>query len=370
MTIGLIGVCLWPLYYAKLLPYYPSIVHTRLMIQGFAALFIFGFLATAGPRLLGAPAFSRRAISALFALCLIASGLHLLNRNALGDLSFGIASIIVIVLAIGSFRARNDCPPPGFPLAGLGLACGAGGSLLLSYSFSLSSSPKLYELGKLLLFQGFTLLPIVGVGAFFFPRILGSPNIHDFPEMRLPNDAWRRRFRHGICAGLAFLLSLAIEIQGYTALAYSVRVIALASYCHAEIPFAALGPPKAPHSRQLLFSLFTIVIGLIGAAFFPERKVAWLHAYYVVGLTGVVFLVSLRVVFGHCGRPDLIAKSVRIFAWIIGALGLAASTRVFADFMPSIQISHYLYAAILWAACGIAWLYLVAPYTRQRETYD
>lgn len=57
--LAVLGVALWPLYYAGALVEYPSILHARLMVEGFMASFIIGFLGTAGPRITSAPYFSR-----------------------------------------------------------------------------------------------------------------------------------------------------------------------------------------------------------------------------------------------------------------------------------------------------------------------
>ena len=51
ILIGMAGVALWPAYYFDRTAAYPSISHARLMIEGFMASFIIGFLGTAGPRI-------------------------------------------------------------------------------------------------------------------------------------------------------------------------------------------------------------------------------------------------------------------------------------------------------------------------------
>jgi len=367
MIFGLLGVLLWPLFHAGWLPYYPSFAHTRLMISGFAAFFIFGFLMTAGPRLLGVPAFSRTAVLSVFSLSCAACIAQLFNWIVLGDLVFCASVGVVLSFAAQAYRYRSDCPPPGFPLAALGLASAFVGSLSLALVTFGWSNPHLFGLGKILLFQGFTLLPIVGVGAFFFPKLLGSRNHHDFPEMRIANSEWKRRFKHSCLVGICFLVSVVLELAGYIAVAYLLRLAALVGYCWFEIPFRELRLNRSLHGAQLLAILSTIAIGLAGAALFPAQKIAWLHAYFLVGLTGVIFLVSIRVVFGHSGRPDLILKSSRLSKWITGALVLAAATRIFADFYLSVQTSHYLYAAALWLVCGFVWLLFVAPKTMVTE---
>src|SRR6478735_8271833 len=73
--LGVLGVALWPLYYTGVVEY-PAILHARLMIEGFMASFIIGFLGTAGPRLTSAPHFARPEVLLLITLDLLAAGLH------------------------------------------------------------------------------------------------------------------------------------------------------------------------------------------------------------------------------------------------------------------------------------------------------
>src|SRR5690348_13358848 len=54
---GIIGVALWPFYFAHLASNYPGLAHPRIMSCGFFGGFIFGFLGTAMPRMLSANPF-------------------------------------------------------------------------------------------------------------------------------------------------------------------------------------------------------------------------------------------------------------------------------------------------------------------------
>src|SRR5438552_18474291 len=57
---GILGVSLWPLYFSGLTKFYPGEAHARIMAYGLFAGFIFGFLGTAMPRMLSAPALGTR----------------------------------------------------------------------------------------------------------------------------------------------------------------------------------------------------------------------------------------------------------------------------------------------------------------------
>lgn len=364
MVFGIIGVALWPLFFAGALGYYPSIVHPRLMIDGFAGFFIFGFMMTAGPRLLGAPALAPKCVLFIFGLGCLSILAFIINQVAIGDALFGLTTAAMLFKASQAYRARTDMPPPGFPLAALGLISACVGSVLLALTATYWPNATAYALAKILLFQGFTMLPIIGVGAFFFPKIIGGTNRHDFDETMTPNAEWKRRSRHSLFAAIGFAASVVIELSGHITIAYILRTATLAAYILTQLPWMEFRRKERMHGLQLIFALSTIALGLLGVAFFPGYKIAWLHAYFFVGLTGTIFLVSIRVIFGHSGRPDLIKKSVKIFAWVTGALILAASTRMVADFRPDLRTTHYIYASVLWLICALVWMVFVAPKTK------
>jgi uncharacterized protein involved in response to NO len=88
ILLGLAGVSLWPLYYAELIVPYPATTHARLMIEGFVASFIIGFLGTAGPRITSTSPFLRSEMLGLLTLDLLAAGLHFSDSHRAGDALF------------------------------------------------------------------------------------------------------------------------------------------------------------------------------------------------------------------------------------------------------------------------------------------
>lgn len=65
---SIIGVTLWPLYYAQALSFYPGLAHARIMIEAFGGAFVVGFLGTSGPRMAAAPKLTPCELLWLFAL--------------------------------------------------------------------------------------------------------------------------------------------------------------------------------------------------------------------------------------------------------------------------------------------------------------
>src|ERR1044071_6449142 len=94
--LGAVGVSLWIHYYLGVGIPYPNVAHARLMIEGFMASFIFGFLGTAGPRLTSTLPFSPAELLTLFTLDLLATGAHLGGAHRAGDICFLLCLVVFI----------------------------------------------------------------------------------------------------------------------------------------------------------------------------------------------------------------------------------------------------------------------------------
>src|SRR3954464_3289505 len=68
VATGIVGALMWPLHFAKLIALYPGQAHAHVMALGMFGAFIFGFLGTAMPRMLSAPALGVRNVLVLAAL--------------------------------------------------------------------------------------------------------------------------------------------------------------------------------------------------------------------------------------------------------------------------------------------------------------
>src|ERR1041385_5314012 len=96
--IGIAGIALWPAYYAGLVITYPGTTHSRLMIEGFMASFIIGFLGTAGPRITSTRPLSPGEVITILSLELLAAGSHFGNSHRAGDLLFALCLVVFLSL--------------------------------------------------------------------------------------------------------------------------------------------------------------------------------------------------------------------------------------------------------------------------------
>ena len=227
--LALLGVALWPLYYAGLLAEYPSVLHARLMIEGFFASFIIGFLGTAGPRITSAPIFpGRRCCScsrSIFSPPACTSAARI--GPVIFSSSFCLATFAVI---LGQrFVQRAASPPPNFALVALGLLNGMVGALLLAfYQNQLYAAP--YRIGANLLEQGFVLLPILGVGPYLLARLLNLSRTDALPESRVLPTGWGPRAAFALTIGLTIDATFVAETYGWPRSAGWLRAGAVLFY--------------------------------------------------------------------------------------------------------------------------------------------
>ncbi len=358
ILFGIAGVLMWPLFFQGMLGFYPGINHAHLMIQAFGGAFVIGFLGTAGPRILTAPRIKPWELVPLFVLH-VASGIcQLRGLTAWGDRLFlATLSIFILALAVRFLFFRKDLPPPPLLLAATGLICGLVGTVMWCFP-ALMPTMALYQLANILVYQAFLLGPVMGVGIFLFPRLLGN----DFgePEAGAPT---RRSWRNMAIAAVALVASFPLEVWGNQNAGLLLRT---AAFIFAISHVRWIGKKDSPKVGTLanalrFFCIPLAIIGLIAPVFMIEKRIAFEHLLFIGGFGLVILIAASRVLFGHSGSVERFANRSWIARGIVFATVLAALTRTSADFLPRVTITHYEYAAWSWAAAAGIWALWHAP---------
>jgi uncharacterized protein involved in response to NO len=210
------------------------------------------------------------------------------------------------------------------------------------------TSAATYRLAGLLLYQGFLLGPVMGVGSFLLPRLLGG----DFGEPASPAErrmAWLRTLF--TAAGL--LGSFATEVWVHAESGILLRAATLA------FAFAGIGWRRGEGTLARALVCWCVPLLLAGTAapaFAYTRHVALDHLLFIGGFGLLCLIAASRVLFGHSGMLPGFAKKSRTARWIAALVVIAAFTRASAEFIPSILVSHHNYAAALWALAALLWL--------------
>lgn len=365
---GMGGVLLWPLYYAQWLGYNPIDAHPRLMIEGFLGAFVLGFLGTAFPRLTGNRGWLGAELVVLLGLWGGGVWSAASGRVAVAD---GIFTVLLGVLFCGLVLrwacGHRDTPPPGFVLALAGLLGGALAAACLAWQHGLWLGVTGQAWAKLWLFQGFLLLPLMGIGPYLLPRFFGLPSSHAFDDSPRPPRGWWRRVGAALFWGMHVVASFALEVYGYAQLGQLLRAIALGVWFALETPVFRRGNVSSTTGNVVRVALVCMLAGWAAAAFWPAARAGSLHLVFTAGLGLVALAVGTRVVYGHAGKHALLVGRMRWLRWTAGLVLLAALTRMSADFLPTVRISHHVYAAWTWTLAGLVWCGAVAKFLWRRE---
>lgn len=350
---SIIGVMLWPLFYAHAIGFYPNFVHARLMIEAFGGAFVVGFLGTAGPRMASAPKLTPVELIWLLLLHTACGISHLCQHQMLGDALFiTLLGSLLLSLVIRVVRFRKEAPPPQMLLALTGLSCGIAGAAMMIAS-STFADPQRFRLASLLLYQGLLLPPVLGIGSFVFPRMLGG----DFGDPKTAAQSKAKRLR-AIGAALLLVVSFFLEAFGQSGVGFGIRAAVSAAYLLIEVRWrkAPEDSPRGSLTTGLFWALITGWLGLVLAPLHYSQHVSIEHLLYIGGFGMLMLIVGSRVLFGHSGDLDgffVKSKWVR-FMVFLGVL--AATTRATPAWVPSTTISHHIYASITWAILGAGWL--------------
>lgn len=357
MVLGITGVMLWPLYEWGLLSVYPSMMHARTLILGFIGLFVLGFMGTAFPRLLGIKSYGFFTVFGGLILHLLGQFFYLRNQIFFGEICSLILWSLVFPFIVSGFLRRKDMPPPGFLLVIAGLGC-----LWLSLLLTVLAGAGIWApgwgfvLSRVFLYEAFPTLLILGVAPYFFPKILGGTNRHEFEESRSPGSRWKRLATRAALAAAVLLAGYVTKLKD-PGLGSIVVSFALVTYVWVEVPLR-------PHSREqrgsLAFGLFLGVLGMllgsIGPALFPQFRIGIFHLLTVGGVSLILMVVSTRVVHGHAGAVSRSTGNKWWIRCIWVLLPVAGLTRLLADVIPTTRSSHFVYAALLFVICAMIWL--------------
>lgn len=361
---SVIGVSLWPMVYAGWLDFFPGEAHARLMIEGFVGSFAIGFLGTAFPKMLGSPPFTwQELVVLLLSLCgCIAS--HALGLTAAGDAWF----LLVLVFMLGCLAARlcflrDDLPPPGFVLAGMGFLAGIVGVVILLVGRIILLSEFQRNLGQLLLYEAFILGPILGVGGFLFPRFFDDGGTGK-------KRPWAHRASLALVVGGLLLATYIVQAAGYAGWPAVLRSLVVAGYLLGQVRVFHRARLTGTLSFLLRAAVFCLLLGILVSDLYPPAGAAVRHVLFIGGYGVLILVIASRVTWGHSGMIHLAEGRRRPLQIIFWVVAVALATRVVAGFIPTIRVSHHIYAALLWIVAVGVWSWAVLRYVRAADPED
>ncbi len=367
VLLGWVGVGHWLLYGLGATSSYSCYRHGLLQTQTFLMAFALGFLWTALPRRLSAPAPS--ALEMTLATAALGATAVSLELDAWLAAELGYLAQFALLLQFGVRRFLGGTvrrrPPAAFVLLVLGVAQGAAGAGLIAARLAFETAPWTSGLGTLLVEQGVFLSFVMGVGGLILPLMAGAAPPPDLGSS--PRETWKAL---GFLAlGLVVLGSLVAEQMGALRVAPLVRGAAVA--IGLGWGGGAWRPPGKTglHRRLVWIAAWLAPAGLVASGLFPDYRVPALHVLFIGGFSLMAFGVATHVSLTHLGKmkaalgrpPAVVALAVGIF--------VALLARVAADWSDT-YFTHLAWGAGAWIIATAIWLAYLAPLYLRRRTAE
>ena len=359
VALGLAGGVVWPIY-ALFGIAYPGPLHRVLMIEGFQTSFVLGFLLTAMTGFLRNPKRCGGLELGVVAAANLACGAFAIGGwETAAHVMFLVSVAALAIVLLRRYRGRSADPPEEFRFVAFGLVLAlAAGVVLVGGARAMWFEPS-PGFGLRLVSLGFVLSLVLGLGGLLVPVFAGVPHGLEIHGVAGPHERpGRRSLYSAVIAVLAG--AVAVDGLGWPAAAAWMRAIAATPMLLVVWKVAAPGGHRTISAGTLRAAGVLILAGLWLAAIVPARPLAGFHLTFIGGYGLLTLAIGSRVVVAHGGHP--IALEARILnPFVVGAVGLAALTRVGAEFGGAGRDAMLAASGTLWVLGWLVWAWRALP---------
>lgn len=361
---SILGVGQWISFYFGFSSEYPIKAHSMLMILGFLFSFVTGFLMTAVPRMTGtALAFMSEKVFASSLLFIF------MSMNFFGFFEFAhlISTVLFIFLIVyfskRKMQMRGRELPTGFIFIPFGLACGLFGSAFLY--FESRGITSLSGVGRLLLYEGFVLNLIIGLGSRLIPMLTRKTNAL--------SPAEQNHLSHRIYFMQAFLINGSFFIEEFLSKEFGIFIRCLVMFYILWKNFHFFKPMNefTKLGFGIMLASVSFPLSYMFTLLFPENRIHIIHILYIMGFATLTFLVSIRVSLAHGGASLDLERTSNSILLIVATFFLATVARVLgAVFGGNNIIGWYAIAGIIFLLGLLLWINFLKStlFERQNET--
>ena len=357
---GLLGILFWPI---KMFHWAyeetSTKLHVWMQIYGFMNPFIIGFLTTAIPRFTQTMRMQLWELLVLAILTVAGMVSVMMTYFIGGHYCFVVSSLFLVFVLGRRFRTKQKSPPDTFvfiPFA-FGSAIIGGALQILVASKIRWHIIEIQSMATGLIFQGFVLFLLMGIGGFLIRSILGwSPELPVQPgqSSHVENANYRKIFWF---VGLASLIFISFICEAFIVPVFfmGLRALLVSLFLLKQIKIYRLPRSGKLTSRWLWVAQWMLFVGLWGVVCWPSYQLAFIHLCFIGGFALSVVCVATRVIFSHCGCSHLLNQSYKPFSWAASLIFFGMITRFSATFMPESYSQHLSYAGFAWSAGLLIW---------------
>lgn len=320
---------------------YPVLVHRYLMLNGFSASFIAGFLMTAVPKF--SQTKSAESFEVIGFVFITALGLVFayLNKESFTFILSSIQALLIFIFLFIRIFKRKVNPPYSFVFIFVGLAL-----WFLSGIMSVFSNSESY---KVLHYEGTIAAIILGVGSRLIPGILGHVEIV---------QTQRKKYENGktffLTVPLHFYLMIFLFVVSYflyESLGIYLRTIIITLIGFYYWKLTSLPKIKSALSWCIWLSCWFIVGSFVLKSFWSEGSIHASHAFFFSGTLLLTILIATRVLQSHGPKNIALENSKKLYL-ITAFIILAGATRVSAFIMPEHYLRYLGYSSLM-ATVGV-----------------
>lgn len=323
---------------------YPVILHRFLLLNGFTAFFIAGFLMTAVPK------FSQTFPARLFEVAvfgvifLIGFFFAYVENEKYVFLMSSCEALWILFFLFSRITKRKQNPPYSFIFIFVGLYLWA-----FSAIASMFSEPEIW---KRLHYEGAIAAIILGVGSRLIPGILGHVEIvnNQRAQYEKPVPVFRTVPKEFLFMMLAFVASYFENEQiGNWMRAGVVFVVSMRYWLLWKLPVE-----RTALTKCIWISAWLILISFVLRAFWIDGMIHASHAFFINGIALMTFLIATRVLQSH-GPKDKTLENSKVLYVVTSLIFVSSATRVSAFLMPEHYLSHLGYSALLLGMAVMIW---------------
>jgi uncharacterized protein involved in response to NO len=325
---------------------YPVLLHRYLMLNGFAASFIGGFLMTAVPKFSQTSGPDKFEIVMFFLVTIIGLFFAFEDLERLVSAASAVQGLCILAFLFRRIFKRKTNPPYSFVFIFVGL--------ILWVISGISGAFIDSDAMRRLHYEGAIAAIILGVGSRLIPGILGHVEIV---------MAQRERYEKPVAllktVPLEFFFFILCFVGSYfiTKEGWSSGLRALIVTLIAGKYWLLWKTPKIKSALtwSIWMAAWLIVISFILKATLLEGSIHVGHAFFLNGIVLMSLLIGVRVVQSH-GPNDKAYEESPVIYLITFLVFLASATRVTAYLLPDSYLTHLGYSALILVIAVCVWL--------------
>jgi uncharacterized protein involved in response to NO len=333
---------------------YPVLTHRYLMLNGFSAFFIAGFLMTAVPKFSQTETASYLEVYLFLAVTFLGLVCALLNSEEKIYLFSALQALLILLFLLKRITKRKVNPPYSFVFIFVGL--------ILWIVSGVASIFTISESFKGLHYEGAIAAIILGVGSRLIPGILGHVEIVQQQRNLYENEKpffltvpW-----HFTALIICFVGSYFVEGQvGVGIRSLVVFVIALLYWKIYQFP-----KERTALTWNIWISCWLIVVSFILKTLWQDGAIHAGHAFFFSGIVLLTLLIATRVLQSH-GPKDKKLENLKILYLVTFLVILAGATRVSAYLMPEFYLRHLGYSSLVLVSAVLLWAHRYLRFVKE-----